>query len=206
MSDSFADLWNTSAPLPAKPKPQNLTLAARLAEERKQHRDRVTTTSTTTTVGLQSHKAPDVSSHSTWAGLDSLESGLKVKVDDDDDWGLRDFGQNHSKSSSALHLLDNDNDHDNLIGGGGAGNHEVEDEEDILGILSKPVEVVIAKKVFLFLFQQITVSFNMGYGLKKKISFFFRTRIQDCLQPPHILHLHHQLDKVQDPPPLPLTS
>ena len=234
MSDSFADLWNTSAPLPTKPKPQTLTLAARLAEERKRHR--------VNTVELQSHKAPPADvSHAAWAGLDSLDSGIKVKVDDDDDWGLRDFGsaaavnsdsnpkstsafktlwdlddftsstgptppsskanlnpqsrpisrstsrishhssQVHqqkvdspdmdfdfgsrgdqgndldilatnsqaSKPSALLHssLLDNDNDHDNLMGG--AGNHE--DEEDVLGILSKPVEVVIAKKVFLFL-------------------------------------------------------
>ena len=52
-----------------------------------------------------------------------------------------------SKSSAILYLLDNDNDHDNLMGG--IGNHE--DEEDILCVLSKPVEVVTAKKVFLFL-------------------------------------------------------
>lgn len=231
MSDSFADLWNTSAPLPAKPKPQTLTLAARLAEERNRHR--------ASAVDLQSQKAPDVS-HATWAGLDSLDSGIKVKVDDDDDWGLRDFGSaavnsdsnpkststsknlwdldnftsstgptpprsttsylnpqsrpisrstsrlsHHSssqvhrqkvdspdmdfdfgsredpddnrdilhtnsqalKSSAILHLLDNDNEHHSLMGG--TGNYE--DEEDILGVLSKPVEVVIAKKVFLFL-------------------------------------------------------
>ena len=231
MSDSFADLWNTSAPLPTKPKPQTLTLAARLAEERnKRHR--------VTAVDLQSQKAPDVS-HAAWAGLDSLDSGIKVKVDDDDDWGLRDFGsaavnsysnpkststsktlwdlddfisstgptpprstasylnpqsrpisrstsslsphpsQVHQqqvdspdmdfdfgsredqdeerdlldtnsealKSSTPLRLFDNDNVHDNLLGG--AANHE--DEEDILGMLSKPVEVVIAKKVFLYL-------------------------------------------------------
>jgi hypothetical protein len=85
MSNSFADLWNTSAPLPAKPKPQTLTLAARLAEESdKRHR-------AATTVDLQPHKAPDVS-QSAWAGLNSLDSGIKAKVDDDDDWGLRDFG------------------------------------------------------------------------------------------------------------------
>jgi hypothetical protein len=225
MSDSFADLWNTSAPLPAKPKPQTLTLAARLAEERKRQ-------PATTTVDLQSQKAPDLS-HATWAGLDSLDSGIKVRVDDDDDWGLRDFGssavnsdsnpkststsktlwdlddftstpprsflnpqsrpisrstsslshhpssQVHQpkvdspdmdfdfgsredqddhrdilptnsqalKSSSILHLLDSDNEHDGLMGG--TGDHE--DEEDILGVLSKPVEVVIAKKVPSFL-------------------------------------------------------
>jgi hypothetical protein len=221
MSNSFSDLWNTSAPLPAKPKPQTLTLAARLAEESdKRHR-------AATTVDLQPHKAPDVS-HSAWAGLDSLDSGIKAKVNDDDDWGLRDFGSaaaavnsdsnpkstsksktlwdiddfaystgptSHPKSTSTpktlwdlddfasstgptphpesrstsktlwdldnfasstiptpprstpLHFLDDDNDHDNLMGG--IGNHE--DEEDILGVLSKPVEVLIAKKVFLFL-------------------------------------------------------
>lgn len=243
MSDSFADLWNTSAPLPAKPKPQTLTLAARLAEENdKRHR--------ATTVNLQSHKAPDVS-HAAWAGLDSLDSGVKTKVDNDDDWGLRDFGSaavnsnsnpkstststsktlwdlrdfasstgptpsrstpsylkpqsrpisrptsrlsNHSssqvhqqnvnspdmdfdfgsredqdddrdilatdsqalKSSAHLHLLDDDDDeHGNLMGG--IDNHD--DEEDILGMLSKPVEVVIAKKVFLFLFTAFFLSF-----------------------------------------------
>jgi hypothetical protein len=220
MSNSFADLWNTSAPLSAKPKPQTLTLAARLAEENdKRHR-------AATTVELQPHKAPDVS-HSAWAGLDSLDSSIKAKVDDDDDWGLRDFGSAaavdsdsnpkstsmskklwdlddfvsstgptpYSKSTSTsktlwdlddfasstgptpqpeststsktlwdldnfasstiptpprstpMHFLDDDNDHDNLLGG--IGNHE--DEEDILGVLSKPVEVVIAKKVFRFL-------------------------------------------------------
>ena len=78
--------------------------------------------------------------------MDSLDSGsIKVKADDvDDDWGLRDFGstaavKSHQtlKSSALLHLLDNDNDH--------------EDDEDILGMLSKPVEVVIAKKVLVFL-------------------------------------------------------
>ena len=249
MSDSFADLWNTSAPLPAKPKPQTLTLAARLAEERK--RNRVTTT----TVDPQLHKAPDVS-HAAWAGLDSLDSGTKVKVDDDDDWGLRDFVSSapiksdskpkttstsktlwdlddfassteptpprsttsylkpqsqpisrstsglsqHSssqvhhtkvdspdidfdfgsredqdddrdilatnfqalKSSPLLHLLDNDNDHDILMGG--AGSHE-EDEEDILGMLSKPVEVVIAKKVFISI-SFTTSLFLLLYGPK----------------------------------------
>ena len=138
MSDSFADLWNTSAP---KPKPQNLTLAARLAEERKRQRHPVNTLQSTS-----SHKAqPDVS-YAAWAGLDSLDSGsIKVKADDvDDDWGLRDFGstaavKSHQtlKSSALLHLLDNDNDDD--------------DDEDILGMLSKPVEVVIAKKVLVFL-------------------------------------------------------
>ena len=157
MSDSFADLWNTSAPLSAKPKPQTLTLAARLAEEKKPHR--------VTTVDLQPHKAPDVS-HATWAGLDSLDGGFKVKVDDDDDWGLRDFGHQTLNSSARLHLLDNDNDHDNLLGG--AGNHE--DEEDILGMLSKPVEVVIAKKVFKCLLTQrrdepkfLFLSSELGY-------------------------------------------
>ena len=245
MSDSFADLWNTSAPLPAKPKPQALTLAARLAEENhKRHR---------ATVGVQSHKAPDVS-HEAWAGLDSLESGMKVKVDDNDDWGLRDFGSavpnpttsssaktlwdlddfssstqstpppppppassymkpqsrpisrstsrlsHHSssqqkvdspdmdfdfglredrededisiptrtralKSSGIVNLLDDDDDDDHMMGGIGNGDqgflrgtgglddrittasHD-EDEEDILGVLSKPVEVV-AKQVFI---------------------------------------------------------
>ena len=39
-------------------------------------------------------------------------------------------------------LLDSDNEHDSLMG-----DHE---DEDILSVLSKPVEVVIAKKVFLF--------------------------------------------------------
>jgi hypothetical protein len=39
-------------------------------------------------VDLQSHK-PDVS-HAAWAGLDSLDSG--IKIDNDDDWGLRHFG------------------------------------------------------------------------------------------------------------------
>jgi hypothetical protein len=236
MSDSFADLWNTSAPLPAKPKPQTLTLAARLAEERKRQ------PATTITVGLQSQKTPDVS-HATWAGLDSLDSGIKVRVDDDDDWGLRDFGSSaaaavnsdpnpkststsktlwdlddftsstaptpprstasflnpqsrpisrstsslshHPSSSqvhqpkvdspdmdfdfgsredrdedrdilptqalksstSVLHLLDSDNEHDSLMGG----TVDHEDEEDILGVLSKPVEAVIVKKVFSFL-------------------------------------------------------
>ena len=110
MSDSFADLWNTSAPSYAKPKPQNQTLAARLAEERKRQHH---------TVELQSsHKAPDAS-HAAWAGLDSLDSGsVKVKVDDvDDDWGLRDFG-------AAV----KSDDHNNLIGGGG-----ILEDEDIFG-------------------------------------------------------------------------
>ena len=237
MSDSFADLWNASAPLPAKPKTQNLSiLSTQLAEERKRR---------VANVDIQSHKAPDVS-HAAWAGLDSLDSGIKVKVDDDDDWGLRDFGsaavksdstpkttstststsksktlwdlddfasstgptpsrstasylnpqsrpisrptsrishnsssQVHQqkvdspdmdfdfgsredqdddrdilptnsqalKSSDLLNLLDNDDEHDNLMGG--AGNYD--DEDDILGMLSKPVEVVIAKKVLVFL-------------------------------------------------------
>ena len=227
MSDSFADLWNTSAPLPAKPKPQTLTLAARLAEERKRQ------PATTATVDLQSQKTTDIS-HATWAGLDSLDGGIKVRVDVDDDWGLRDFGSSataaaaansgsnpkststsktlwdlddftstpprstasflnpqsrpisrstsslsHHPSSqpkvdspdmdfdfgsredrdedrdilptqalkpstSILHLLDSDNEHDSLMGG--TVDHE---DEDILGVLSKPVEVVIAKKVFL---------------------------------------------------------
>ena len=241
MSDSFADLWNTSAPLSAKPKPQNLTLAARSAEERKRQRHPVNTLQSSS-----SHKAQTDVSHAAWAGLDSLDSGsIKVKVDDvDDDWGLKDFGstaavksdsnpkststststsktlwdlddfasptppisisplspqsrpisrptsrishqssstsssqihqqkvdspdmhfdfgsredqdddvatnsQTTLKSSTLLHLLDNDIDHDNLMGG--SGNHE-DEEEDILGMLNKPVEVVIAKKVFLFL-------------------------------------------------------
>ena len=223
MSDSFADLWNTSAPSTAKPKPQTLTLAARLAEERKRHH-------ATTTVDLQSHKAPDVS-HAAWAGLDSLDSsGIKVKVDDDDDWGLRDFGSaaaavnsdsNPTKSTSmsktlwdlddftsstgttpprsTTSFLDNDNEHDNLMGG----SHE---DEDILGVLSKPVEVVIAKKVSLFL---ITATSTLGEEMDLKKNFFlknpfFRTRIQDPRRPSLILH--HYLDKVQDPPPHPPTS
>jgi hypothetical protein len=252
MSDSFADLWNTSAPLPAKPKPQALTLAARLAEENHKRYH--------ATVGVQSHKAPDVS-HAAWAGLDSLESGMKVnKVDDNDDWGLRDFGSavppnpttpsaktlwdlddfssstqstppppptassymkpqsrpisrstsrlSHHSSSSHIHqqkvdspdmefdfglredrnedlniptragalkssgivnLLDDDDDDDDHLMGGGIGNRDQgflqglddrmitashdeddDDDDDILGVLSKPVEVVVAKQVLLF--------------------------------------------------------
>ena len=215
MSDSFADLWNTSAPLPAKPKPQTLTLAARLAEENdKRHRAALG-------AAVQSHKkTPDVS-HEAWVGLDSLGSGIKVKVEDTDDWGLKDFGSSVDvaapapaapavanpdfdfdfgsredmdqdlnipaaagtgtrglQSSSVLNLLDDDDDH--LMGGIGnrASDHKFlqakgrfeevrkggttvglddEDEEDILGVLSKPVGAVIAKKVlfcyiFIFLF------------------------------------------------------
>ena len=283
MSDSFADLWNISAPLPAKPKPQTLTLAARLAEENdKRHR-----ATTTTAVNLQSHKAPDVS-NAAWAGLDSLDSGIKVKVDDGDDWGLRDFGsaavnsnsnpkststsktlwdlddftssttgptpprsttasylkpqsrpisrsttsslshhsssQVHlqnvnspdmdfdfgsredqdddrdilattnsqaSKSLGILHLLDDDDDHGNLMDG--ISNHE--DEEDILGVLSKPVEVVIAKKV-LYHFTVFFFSFYSSDEMDLNSIPFFRTRIQEHRRPSHILH--HYLDKIQD--------
>jgi hypothetical protein len=189
MSDSFADLWNTSAPLPAKPKPQTLTLAARLAEERTRQRHRVNT------VDLQSHNTPDVS-HATWAGLDSLDSGIKVKVDEDDDRDILHTNSQALKSSALLHLLDNDNDHDNLLGG--TGNHE--DEEDILGMLSKPVEVVIAKKVFLFLLTLHCFISEIDLNFIP----FFRTRIQERRRLSHVLH--HYLDKVQDPPPLHLTS
>ena len=296
MSDSFADLWNISAPLPAKPKPQTLTLAARLAEENnKRHRaTTTTTTTTTTTVDLQSHKAPDIS-NGAWAGLDSLDSGIKVKVDDGDDWGLRDFGsaavnsnsnpkstststsktlwdlddfvsstestpprsttasylkpqsrpitrstsslshhsssqvrlQNvnspdmdfdfgsredqdddrdllatnskSSKSLGVLHLLDDDNDHDNLMDG--ISNHE--DEEDILGVLSKPVEVVIAKKVF-YHFTVFSFLFIFSDEMVLILFPFFRTRIQELRRPSHILH--HYLDKIQDLPLHLLTS
>ena len=260
MSDSFADLWNISAPLPAKPKSHTLTLAARLAEEdNKRYR------STTATVGVQSHKAPDVS-HEAWVGLDSLESGNAVKVDDVDDWGLKDFGStatanpnptSNSKtlwdlddfssstqstsalpsaasyqnskpqsrpisrsashhSSSQIHqqkvdspdmdfdfglredqdqdlkssnFLDDD-DHDHLISnheqGKGFDVHRVmrggtvdEDEEDILGVLSRPVEDVIANKVFLFPFLCIRSFFLHRCDELNLICFFSRT-LREC--------------------------
>jgi hypothetical protein len=64
-------------------------------------------------------------------------------------WDLDNFASSTTPTpprSTTLHFLD-DNDHDNLMGG--IGNHE--EEEAILGMLSKPLEVVIAKKVFPFL-------------------------------------------------------
>ena len=68
------------------------------------------------------------------------------REDQDDDRDKLATNSQALKSSAILHFLDDDNEHDNLMGG--TSNHE--DEEDILGVLSKPVEVVIAK-VFLFL-------------------------------------------------------
>ena len=290
MSDSFADLWNTSAPLPTKQKPQTLSAAAAASSRSFGGIQRTTSNKPDAFSFLaasSSHKnaAPDIS-HEAWAGLDLLDGGLnhlrpngngskevKIRVDDDDDWGLTEFGSvrpsastinpnttsfssasntatkppsssktlwdlgdftsstgspissspsylkpqsrptsrstsslayrdssqkvdspdidfdfgsredqdrdiptgaRASRSSAAaadlLLLDDDDDDHNHLIGGAGnrayglprgkglmddvddvvqgslAGHDE--DEEDILGVLSKPVEVVIAKKVW----------------------------------------------------------
>jgi len=72
-----------------------------------------------------------------------IDFNFGSREDQDEDRDMLATNFQALKLSPLLHLLDNDNDHDILMGG--AGSHE-EDEEDILGMLSKPVEVVIAKK------------------------------------------------------------
>lgn len=130
MSDSFADLWNLSAPSPAKQKPLTLAAAAAAAS-----RTTVTTTptATATTSSVQSHKARDVS-HAAWAGLDSLEGGIsQLRVNPNGD---------RSKDKAKVH---NDKDED----------------EDILGVLSKPVNV-IANKVSPFFFLTFIVPYHFS--------------------------------------------
>ena len=84
------------------------------------------------------------------------------REDQDRDIPTRAQASKSSANAADLLSLDDNNDNDHLMGGIGkpflddvdhlAGAAIGQDEEDILGDLSKPVEVVIANKVFLSFF------------------------------------------------------
>jgi hypothetical protein len=108
-------------------------LAMEAEENNKRHR--------TTTLGVESHKSQDVS-HEAWVGLDLLEGGISsLSLDNDTHDLMGGIGNRGHGFPQGKGLLD---DVDDAVSGGTA----VGEEDDILGVLSKPVEVVITEKVF----------------------------------------------------------